>query len=152
MSADLDQAPERLLAGPALIVAGDTVVDLDGAPMGKPRDAADARDMLAKLAGRDHLVHSAFCLRTLDGRTLEHTETTKVRFYPLTADEIEAYVESGDGSDKAGAYGIQGIGAPLVERIDGDFYTVVGFPLGAFVRSLPKVGWSLRPHAVAGVA
>jgi len=93
-------------------------------------------------------------VRTLDGRTFEHTETTKVRFFPLTDDEIADYVTTGDGLDKAGGYGIQGPGAPLVERIEGDFYAVMGFPLGAFVRNLPKVGWVLRlgNTAPAGVA
>lgn len=152
MGAELDGLPVRSPDEPALVVAGDTVVDVDGAAFGKPRDPAHARSMLRTLSGRSHLVHSAFCLRTLDGRTLEHTETTSVRFYPLTDDEIEAYVATGDGADKAGAYGIQGIGAPLVERIEGDFYTVVGFPLAAFVRSLPAVGWSVQPRTLAGTA
>lgn len=154
MGADLEGVPAQILAGPALIVSADTVVDVDGAALGKPRDAAEGRAMLGTLAGREHLVHTAFCLRTLDGRTFEHTETTAVRFYPLTDDEIADYVATGDGLDKAGGYGIQGVGAPLVERIDGDFYTVMGFPLGAFVRSLPKLGWMLRSGyaAPAGVA
>jgi septum formation protein len=154
MGADLDGVPAPLLAGPALIVSADTVVDVDGTALGKPRDGAEGRGMLRALAGRDHLVHTAFCLRTLDGRTFEHTETTKVRFFPLTDDEIDDYVATGDGLDKAGGYGIQGAGAPLVERIEGDFYTVMGFPLGAFVRNLPKLGWVLRlgDTAPAGVA
>jgi septum formation protein len=154
MGADLDDVPADLLAGPALIVSADTVVDVDGTALGKPQDIAEGLAMLRTLAGRDHLVHTAFCLRTLDGRTFEHTETTKVRFFPLTDEEMRDYVATGDGSDKAGAYGIQGVGAPLVERIEGDFYTVMGFPLGAFVRNLPKLGWRLRlgEIAPAGVA
>ncbi|HXF34133.1 MAG TPA: Maf family protein [Candidatus Acidoferrales bacterium] len=154
MGADLDGAGAELLAGPALIVAADTVVDLDGKALMKPADAAEGRAMLRALAGREHAVHTAFCLRTTEGRTFEHTETTAVRFYPLNDAEIDDYVATGDGADKAGSYGIQGVGAPLVERIAGDFYTVMGFPLGAFVRSLPKLGWTLRLHDAekAGVA
>ncbi len=149
MGAELESVPAALTAGPALVVAADTVVDVDGVAFGKPRDPAEARMMLRTLAGREHAVHTAFCLRTLDGRTFEQTETTAVRFYPLTDDEIDDYVATGDGEDKAGSYGIQGAGALLVERIDGDFYTVMGFPVGAFVRSLPKLGWTLRPLEVA---
>lgn len=154
MEADLTAISQLPAAGPGLIVAADTVVDVDGTALGKPRDEADGRAMLRLLSGREHQVHTAFCLRTLDGRTFEHTETTTVRFFPLSDDEIEDYLATGDGADKAGSYGIQGPGAQLVERIDGDFYTVMGFPLAAFIRSLPKLGWSFRLHdaAKAGAA
>jgi septum formation protein len=154
MCADLDGIEAAVLADGPPIVGADTVVDLDGTSLGKPRDPAEGRSMLRSLAGREHLVHTAFCVRALDGRTIEHTESTRVRFYPLTDDEIDAYVATGDGADKAGSYGIQGIGAPLVERVEGDFYTVVGFPLAAFVRSLPQLGFSLGLPglAAAGIA
>lgn len=154
MGADLEAVAAALVAGPALIVAADTVVEIDGTALGKPRDATEGRMMLRTLAGREHTVHTAFCLRTLEGRTFERTETTLVRFYPLADDEIDDYVATGDGADKAGGYGIQGVGAPLVERIDGDYYNVMGFPLGSFVRSLPKLGWTLRlsETAKAGAA
>ena len=126
----------------ALVVGADTVVDLDGASLGKPRDAAEARRMLHALSGRTHRVHTAFAVHGLD-EPLERVSSTDVRFYPLTEREIDAYLATGDSMDKAGAYGIQGAGASLVERIDGDFYTVMGFPLGLFVRSLAERGITL---------
>ncbi|MGH7728206.1 MAG: Maf family protein [Vulcanimicrobiaceae bacterium] len=128
----------------ALVVAADTVVELDGRSLGKPRDPEEARAMLVALGGREHLVHSAYALR--DGpsrRRLDGVATTRVRFAPLESAALDAYVASGDPFDKAGGYGIQGRGAALVERIDGDFYTVMGFPLGEFIRRLPALGYVL---------
>ena len=127
-----------------VILAADTVVDVDGVSFGKPRDRDEASAMLGRLAGREHLVHTAYSLVDLPGgRRLAETVTTRVRFYPLGQDEIDAYVATGDPLDKAGAYGIQGRGAALVERIDGDFYTVMGLPLGRVVRSLESLGYTL---------
>jgi len=126
------------------VVAADTVVDRDGTALGKPRDAGDAARMLRLLSGREHLVHTAFALAIPGGgAAVEEVSTTRVRFYVLTGDEIAAYVAGGDPLDKAGAYGIQGGGAALVEAIDGDFYTVMGFPLGRFIRALCRLGFSL---------
>jgi len=127
-----------------LVVAADTVVDLDGVALNKPVDAADAARMLRSLAGREHRVHTAFALR-VPGRSglIEEHSTTRVRFYPLTDAEIAEYVATGEPMDKAGAYGIQGRAAALVESIDGDFYTVMGFPLGCFIRTLRTLGFSL---------
>jgi len=129
-----------------LIVAADTVVDLDGEPLGKPADAAEARAMLRRLAGRWHIVHTAFALRR-DPIAAAYSEvvSTRVRFADLDDETIGAYAASGDGFDKAGAYGIQGFAATLVERIDGDYFTVVGFPLAAFAQALPRVGYRLHP-------
>jgi septum formation protein len=138
--ADAVAAGERT----GVIVGADTVVDLDGRPLGKPRDEAEARLMLDSLAGREHTVHTAFTL--IDGPTgarLERRSSTRVWFYPLSRDDVDRYIATGESFDKAGAYGIQGRGATLVERIDGDFYTVMGFPLGLFVRSLPELGYRL---------
>jgi septum formation protein len=129
-----------------LIVAADTVVDVDGEALGKPADTAEARAMLRRLAGRWHVVHTAFALR--DDRTasaLDGVVSTRVRFADLDEETIGAYAASGDGLDKAGAYGIQGFAATLVERIDGDYFTVVGFPLAAFARALPRLGKRLVP-------
>jgi septum formation protein len=139
-------------AAPAamLTVAADTVVDLDGTALGKPRDRAESRSMLAALSGREHCVHTAFALRDEhSGRIVSECVTTRVRFFGLSAEVIDAYVASGDGLDKAGAYGIQGFAATLVERIDGDYFTVVGFPLAAFARTLPLFGYQLCPPATA---
>jgi septum formation protein len=131
------------LEQPAALVASDTVVDLDGVALNKPRDPQEAVRMLAALSGREHLVHTAMAL-SLPGHALhEEQSTTRVRFYPLDRAEIEAYVATGEPMDKAGAYGIQGRAASLVERIDGDFYTVMGFPLARFVRALRALGFLL---------
>jgi len=127
-----------------VIVAADTVVDVDGKALGKPRDAAQAHQMLRTLSGREHQVHTAYAI-AVPGRAelFEDAATTVVRFYPLGDDEIAAYVASGEPMDKAGAYGIQGRAAALVASIDGDFYTVMGFPLARFVRALRRLGFAL---------
>jgi septum formation protein len=126
------------------VLAADTVVDLDGAALGKPRDAAEATSMLRKLSGRTHQVHTAFEL-AVPGRLepIGERETTRVRFYPLEPDEIAEYVATGEPFDKAGAYGIQGRAAALVERIDGDFYSVMGLPLARVIRALRRLGFAL---------
>jgi septum formation protein len=134
----------------ALIVAADTVVDVDGELLGKPRDAAEGCAMLRRLSGRRHLVHTAFALRD-DRTTARYDEvvSTEVQFAGLSDALIALYVAGGDGRDKAGGYGIQGFAATLVERIDGDYFTVVGFPLAAFARALPRMGCFLAPVPVA---
>jgi septum formation protein len=125
-------------------VAADTVVDLDGESLGKPRDTAEAVAMLRRLSGREHVVHTAFALAVPTLPTwIEERATTRVRFYALEDDEIAEYVASGEPFDKAGGYGIQGRAAALVEAIDGDFYTVMGFPLSRFVRALRRLGFEL---------
>jgi septum formation protein len=126
------------------VVAADTVVDLDGTALGKPRSAAAAVGMLERLSGREHRVHSAFALAVPGEESVtQECATTRVRFYRLGRDEIEEYVATGEPLDKAGAYGIQGRAAALVEAIDGDFYTVMGLPLGRFVRALRRLGFVL---------
>lgn len=135
----------------ALIVAADTVVDLDGEALGKPTDTAQARAMLRRLSARWHVVHSAFALRDdRTGAVVSDVVSTRVRFADLDDTIVEAYAASGDGLDKAGAYGIQGFAATLVERIDGDYFTVVGFPVARFAATLPQLGYRLLPaHAAA---
>jgi len=109
--------------------------------------------MLARLSDREHLVHTAFVLRNLaTGATAEALETARVRFAPLDDALIDAYAASGDGLDKAGAYGIQGFAATLVERIEGDYFTVVGFPLARFAATLPLVGYRLLPQPARAFA
>ena len=128
----------------APVLAADTVVDLEGRSLGKPRDAAAAGAMLESLSGRRHLVHTAFALATPGAPAwVEERSTTAVRFYPLEAEEIARYVASGEPMDKAGAYGIQGRAASLVEGIEGDFYTVMGLPLTRVVRALRRSGIAL---------
>lgn len=141
----LRAALERLPAPPEVpVLAADTVVDLDGAALGKPRDAAEAARMLGALSGREHVVHTAFAL-ALPGNDvrIEERVSTRVRFHSLEAAEIAEYVASGEPLDKAGAYGIQGRAASLVESIEGDFYTVMGLPLGRLVRALRRSGFVL---------
>ena len=126
-----------------MLLAADTVVDLDGVSLGKPRDANEALATLGALAGRDHLVHTAFALLAGGGRRVDAVATTRVWFEQLSRPDLERYVASGDPFDKAGAYGIQGLGAALVARIEGDFYTVMGLPLGQVVRCLRGLGYEL---------
>ena len=131
--------PER-----ALILTSDTIVVLDGRIMGKPKDEADAARMLSALSGREHAVYTAFSLLPAgedlgDGRHTEYVKTL-VRFRPLSADEIRAYIASGEPMDKAGAYGIQGLGATLVEGIEGDYFTVMGLPLCRVAQRLKEYG------------
>jgi septum formation protein len=130
--------------GGAPVVAADTVVDLDGRALGKPRNAAQAESMLTQLSGRDHLVHTAFAL-ALPGseQAVQERQTTRVRFFPLTIQEITDYIATGEPFDKAGGYGIQGRAAAMVESIEGDFYTVMGFPLARFIRTLRRLGFTL---------
>jgi septum formation protein len=131
-----------------LIVAADTVVDLDGESLGKPSDMSEARAMLDRLVGRWHVVHTAFALRDdRSNASLVEVLSTRVKFADTHSETVAAYAASGDGLDKAGAYGIQGFAATLVERIDGDYFTVVGFPLAAFAAALPRIGYRLMPPA-----
>jgi septum formation protein len=126
------------------VLAADTVVDLDGVALGKPRDSAEAARMLERLSGREHFVHTAFALSRggRDGVVADRA-STRVRFYPLDTEEIAEYVASGEPLDKAGAYGIQGRAASLIESIDGDFYTVMGLPLARVIRALRRLGFVL---------
>ena len=118
------------------VLGADTVVELDGLLLGKPKDEKEAAAMLRKLSGRVHAVHTGVCLLSPRGR-LTDADRTLVEFYPLSEEEVEAYVRTGEPMDKAGAYGIQGRGALLVRRIDGDFYSVMALPVA-------KVGRMLR--------
>ena len=134
-----------------VIVAADTVVDIDGRALGKPRTHAEASSMLRALSGCEHLVHSAYTVIDPGGRRIDGSRTTLVLFAALSDADIATYVASGEPMDKAGGYGIQGRGAALVDRIDGDFYTVMGFPLGDFVRRLPEIDYELPARAPAPV-
>ncbi len=127
-----------------LVLGADTVVVVDGDALGKPVDADDARAMLRRLSGRTHEVETAYALVDgRDGREVARAVTTTVTFRALSDAEIDAYVASGEPMDKAAAYGIQGHGALLVDRIDGDYYTVVGLPLCDLARTLREFGLDL---------
>lgn len=123
----------------AVTVAADTIVVVDGAILGKPRDRAEAEAMLRRLAGRDHVVHTAIAV-AYGARCASGVVSTRVWFRPLDDAAIAAYVATGEPMDKAGAYGIQGYGAVLVDRIEGDYFTVMGLGLARFVDLLGAVG------------
>ncbi len=123
----------------SLVISADTIVVENGEVLGKPRDAAEACSMLRRLSGRTHLVFTAVAT-TLGGRTISAVEEVSVTFLPLGDRTIASYVATGEPMDKAGSYGIQGYGATLVERIDGDFFAVMGLPISRLVRLLGEMG------------
>lgn len=129
-------------AGRAFVVAADTLVVLDGVALGKPRDRAEARRMLAALAGRAHEVVTGVAL-VRDGRVVSGREVTRVVFAPMTPEEIEAYAASGETDDKAGAYALQGIGGIFVERVEGSPSNVVGLPLRLLYTLAAEMGLDL---------
>ncbi|MDQ3777884.1 MAG: Maf family protein [Actinomycetota bacterium] len=117
------------------VLGVDTVVSVEGRVLGKPADAAEAEWMLELLAGKTHQVVSGLCLRTRAWEEL-HDETTRVAFRALTARDIATYLATREWRERAGGYAIQGFGASLVERIEGDYLNVVGLPAGLLVRLL----------------
>jgi septum formation protein len=119
------------------VLGVDTLVVLDGEALGKPATAGEAEAMLERLGGQTHEVVSGLCLRTPAWEEL-HRETTRVTFRELTARDLAAYVAAGEWEGRAGAYAIQGLGAALVERIEGDYLNVVGLPAALLVRLLAK--------------
>ena len=122
-----------------LVIAADTVVAIDGTVLGKPRSEQDAFAMLSRLSGRHHTVYTGVTVRRGE-RILTAHEATRVHFRPLTHEEIEAYIATGEPMDKAGSYGIQGYGAMLVEGISGDYFNVVGLPVCLLGRMLAQFG------------
>jgi septum formation protein len=121
-----------------LVIGADTVVDVDGTVFSKPRDREDSMRMLRVLNGRTHLVHTGIALAIFGELKASDAESTAVTFGDLGEDEIREFAFSGLGDDKAGSYAIQGKGALLVEKIDGDYYNVVGLPLYRLKKMLQK--------------
>ena len=121
------------------VIGSDTVVICDGEIFGKPKDEEDAAQMLRALSGKTHQVATGVTILSKDFSE-NFTSVTDVTFFPLTEEQIRAYVATGEPMDKAGAYGIQGQGALLVKSINGDYYTVVGFPVGEVAARLAKNG------------
>ncbi|HWB23256.1 MAG TPA: Maf family protein [Gaiellaceae bacterium] len=119
------------------VLGVDTIVLCRGEVLGKPRDEADARRMLEALSGATHEVVSGLCLRTGEWEEL-HSETTEVTFRALTPAEVEEYLAVGEWEGRAGAYAIQGLGARLVQRIEGDYLNVVGLPGALLIELLEK--------------
>jgi len=137
-----EKAARRARAG-AVVIGADTIVVIDGAILGKPADAAEARAMLRRLAGREHEVFTAVAVAR-EARMASGVSRTRVRFRALDDATVAAYVATGEPMDKAGAYGIQGYGAVLVERIEGDYFTVMGLGLTLLVDLLARLGLSYR--------
>ena len=126
-----------------VVVAADTTVVVDGDILGKPEDEADARRMIARLAGRTHEVYTGIAVRRGD-REASAVERVVVTFRALRDDEVAAYVATGEPMDKAGAYGIQGFGATIVERIEGDYFSVMGLSLVRLVALFERIGLRYR--------
>ena len=123
----------------AVVIAADTTVILDGEILGKPKDHADCVRMLSALSGRMHKVITGAAI-FWDGHSASFSDETEVQFYPLSDAEIQAYADSDEPYDKAGAYGIQGQGGLLVAGIHGDYYNVVGLPIARLARQLRDFG------------
>ena len=125
----------------ALIIAADTIGVIGKKLLGKPHTVDEARKMLAQISGKSHEVITGFTvLDTATNKVFSGTVNTKVYIKKLTGQEIAAYVRTGEPLDKAGAYGIQGLGAVIVEKIEGDYYNVMGLPLNALTNALKEFG------------
>ncbi|MBS1126520.1 MAG: Septum formation protein Maf [Nitrospirae bacterium] len=128
----------------ALVIAADTFIVFQGSLLGKPHTREEARRMLTLLNGRQHSVLTGFTvIDTRTGKKLSRSVETKVFFKKMTGQEIESYVKTGEPLDKAGAYAIQGLGAVLVKKIEGDYFNVMGLPLSSLIGVLRKFGVSV---------
>ena len=135
----LDKAAAVELAPDETALGADTIVVVDDQVLEKPADAADARRMLSLLSGRAHEVITGICLRC-GARSALDAAVTRVCFVPMSTGEIDAYVASGEPMDKAGAYAIQGLASKFIERIEGDYFNVVGLPIALVFRRLREFG------------
>ena len=136
-------------SGEALVISSDTVVASGGEILGKPSDLDNAREMLSRLEGKDHSVFSGVAVIRIVGGRVEKiaaaVEETVVRFAPMTEKEIEFYINNENVLDKAGAYAIQGIASAWIEKIDGDYFNVVGLPVRRLFKLLcDEFGLSLE--------
>lgn len=132
---------ERLGDDPGVIVIGaDTIVVVDGDTLGKPRDDGDAREMIARLSGRSHEVATGIAIARAGQLLEDAVVVTEVRFRALDPREIDGYVASGEGRDKAGAYGVQGLASALVSEVRGSYHNVVGLPAAETILALRRVG------------
>jgi septum formation protein len=140
-----EKHPELVTPQDILVIGADTVVAYGGRILGKPKDEDDAERMLNLLSGQIHSVYTGVTLVFIDksGRTGEYAffEETDVEVYPLSEEEILSYIKSGEPMDKAGSYGIQGLFASYIKRIDGDYNNVVGLPVARLYQELKKLKW-----------
>ena len=126
------------------ILAADTVVELDKNIFGKPKDREEAFKFLKLLSGKIHRVITAYVFKNISKNILiREVVISKVKFFDLDDETINWYLDTGEPFDKAGAYGIQGYGRVLVEKIDGDFYSIMGFPISNFLENLRKIGYKI---------
>jgi septum formation protein len=132
----------RATGEPAILIAADTLVLAEGQILTKPQDAADARRMLRMMSGKSHeILTGLVILRLPDGAETVHIERTRVEMLPISDDEIESYLRTGESFDKAGAYGIQGVAGRYVAKIDGCYFNVMGLPLSRVWRAIRALGW-----------
>lgn len=123
-----------------IVLSADTLVELDGKLLGKPKNREDARVMIKSLSGKTHNVYTGYAIFKLSQKIKYVSyDKSSVKFYDLSDDEIEKYLDTDEYKDKAGAYGIQGKGSLLVKKIEGDFFNIVGFPIGKINRDLIKL-------------
>ena len=142
ISREKAEAAARLCGPEDIIITADTMVFLEHRRLGKPHSEAEALEMLTALQGRRHTVCTGVTVRQGD-RSFTESETTDVYFRPASQGELLAYIATGEPMDKAGAYGVQGRGALLVERLEGDFFNVMGLPVLRLARMLERFGVSL---------
>lgn len=132
---DVSERLSKDLNPPDVIIGADTVVSLDGKIFGKPEDTKMAYKFLEQLSGRQHTVYTGVVIKTKEA-TIKFYESTNVQMAYLAEDVIRGYIRTKEPMDKAGAYGIQGFGGSLIEKIEGDFYNVIGLPLYSFCKHL----------------
>ena len=142
ISREKSDAAAKLCTPDEIVITADTMVFLDDKRLGKPEDEAQALEMLTALAGRRHTVCTGVTVRRGE-KIRTAAQATDVYFRPATQAELRSYIRSGEPMDKAGAYGVQGKGALLVERIDGDFFNVMGLPVVLLSRMLAEFGITL---------
>ena len=126
------------------ILAADTVVELDKNIFGKPKDREEAFKFLKLLSSKIHRVITAYVFKNISKNILiKEVVVSEVKFFDLDDETINWYLDTGEPFDKAGAYGIQGYGRVLVEKIDGDYYSIMGFPISNFLKNLRKIGYKI---------
>ena len=126
------------------VLAADTVVELDGKILGKPKNREEAFSFLKTLSGQIHRVITAYVFKNISKNILiKEIVVSEVKFFDLDDETINWYLDTGEPFDKAGAYGIQGYGRILVEKINGDYYSIMGFPISNFLENLRKIGYKI---------